>query len=81
MNTLTATVNTEPVLKWARMKKGACKPSLSELPRDPEGTSQVLAGNFKLGFPHFRGEFILRQRIWDIAKCPEYRGVLISSVF
>ena len=30
--------------------------------------------------PHFRGRFILRKHIWDIAKCPLYKGVLISGV-
>ena len=30
--------------------------------------------------PHFRGKFILRKLIWDIAKCPFYRSVLISRV-
>ena len=31
--------------------------------------------------PHFRGKFIiLRKHVWDIAKCPLYRGVLISGV-
>ena len=27
--------------------------------------------------PHFRDKFLLRKHIWDIAKCPQYRGVLI----
>ena len=30
--------------------------------------------------PHFRGRFILRKHVWDIAKCPLYKGVLISGV-
>ena len=30
--------------------------------------------------PHFRGKFLLRKHIWFTAKCPEYRGVLISGV-
>ena len=30
--------------------------------------------------PHFRGKFLLRKHIWDIAKCPQYKGVLISVV-
>ena len=30
--------------------------------------------------PHFRGKFLLRKYIWDIVKCPQYRGVLISGV-
>ena len=30
--------------------------------------------------PHFRGKFTLRKCIWDIVKCPYYRGVLISGV-
>ena len=30
--------------------------------------------------PHFRGKFLLRKHIWDIAKCPQCRGVLISGV-
>ena len=29
--------------------------------------------------PHFRGKFLLRKHIWDIAKCPLYRGVLITE--
>ena len=28
--------------------------------------------------PHFRDE--LRERIWDIAKCPQCRGVLLKGV-
>ena len=30
--------------------------------------------------PHFRGKFTLGKHIWDTAKCPYYRGVLISGV-
>jgi len=30
--------------------------------------------------PHFRGIFTWKQHIWDIAKCPQYRDVLISEV-
>ena len=30
--------------------------------------------------PHFRGKFPLRNCNWDIAKCPQYSGVLISGV-
>ena len=30
--------------------------------------------------PHFRGKFLFRKHIWNIAECPEYRGVLISGV-
>ena len=29
--------------------------------------------------PHIRGKFLLRKHIWVTAKCPEYRGVLISE--
>ena len=29
--------------------------------------------------PHFRGKFILREHIWDVAKCPQYRGVLLEG--
>ena len=32
-------------------------------------------------FPYFMGKFMLRNHIWDIAKCPYYRGVLISGEF
>ena len=30
--------------------------------------------------PHFWGKFILRNHIWDAAKCPQYRCVHISGV-
>ena len=30
--------------------------------------------------PHFKGKFTSRKHIWDTAKCPHYRGVLISGV-
>ena len=30
--------------------------------------------------PLFRGKFTLRKHIWDVAKCPLCRGVLISGV-
>ncbi len=26
------------------------------------------------GWPHFRGEFVLKSMLWDFAKWPEYRG-------
>ena len=32
------------------------------------------------GCPHFKGKFLQRKHSWDIAKCPYYRGVLISGV-
>ncbi len=32
------------------------------------------------GWPHFRGEFVLKSMLWDLSKWPEYRGGHISGV-
>ncbi len=32
------------------------------------------------GWPHFRGEFVLKSMLWDFSKWPEYRGGHISGV-
>ena len=32
------------------------------------------------GWPHFRGEFVLKSMLWDFSKWPEYRGYHISGV-
>ena len=32
------------------------------------------------GWPHFRVEFVLKSRLWDLFKWPEYRGGHISGV-
>ncbi len=32
------------------------------------------------GWPHFRGEFVLKSMLWDFSKWPEYRGGNISGV-
>ncbi len=32
------------------------------------------------GWPHFRGEFVLKSMLWDFSKWPEYRGGQISGV-
>ncbi len=32
------------------------------------------------GWPHFRGEFVLKSMLWDLWKWPEYEGGHISGV-
>ncbi len=32
------------------------------------------------GWPHFRGELVLKSMLWDFSKWPEYRGGHISGV-
>ncbi len=32
------------------------------------------------GWPHFRGDFVLKSMLWDFSKWPEYRGGHISGV-
>ncbi len=32
------------------------------------------------GWPHFRGEFVLKSMLWDFSKWPEYRGGHNSGV-
>ncbi len=32
------------------------------------------------GWPHFRGEFVLKSMLWDFSKCLEYRGGHILGV-
>ncbi len=42
------------------------------------GTSE--SGLILEGWPHFRGEFVLKSMLWDFSKWPEYRGGHISGV-
>ncbi len=36
--------------------------------------------SFLEGWPHFRGEFVLKSMLWDFLKWPEYRGGHILGV-